>query len=244
MARTSVSIASGAFYIGAETISSQYFGGNILFDRDKLGETGTYDEKAAALNLGLIRYQGGNVTELFFDIADPEKTIEPDGHSGELLPLSDFLAYLNETGVKGSFVAPTVPFMDGLATGEMSVAEVRQQMRSFLKKLKKGEYGDASLIEHIEIGNEYYGYEKFYDWSAVEQYAEIAPLWAKEIRKVFGDDVNISVQGGANADDNAVFIEAFQGKGDLIDNVIYHSYPWELGQVYNHDTWKSWLWTQ
>ena len=87
MARTSVSIESGAYVDDAQAISEQFFGGNILFDRDKVGDAGTYDEKAAALNLNLVRYPGGNVTELYFDIADPDKTVEPDGHSGALLPL-------------------------------------------------------------------------------------------------------------------------------------------------------------
>ena len=241
MARASVSIQSGAFLSGAQTISAQYFGGNLLFDRDKLGENGTYDEKAEALNLGLIRYPGGNVTELFFDISDPDRTVEPDGHSGSLLPLSDYLGYLSDSGAKGALVVPTVPFMNGLATGGMKRKQVKAEIKSFLQDLKAGVYGDASNIEHIELGNEYYGYEKFYSWSAVEQYAKIAPIWAKEIRKVFGDDLNISVQGGVNAEDNAVFLKAFKNKGDLVDSVIYHSYPWDLGQVYSHDEWKSWL---
>ncbi len=241
MARTSVSIGSGVFSENAQEISTEFFGGNILFDRDRVGEAGTYDEKASALNLGLIRYPGGNVSELFFDIADPEKSVEVNGNSGRLMPLSDFLDYINDAGIKGSFVAPTVPFMDGLATGAMTIAEVRSEMRAFLTDLKAGVYGDASNIAHIEIGNEYYGYEKFFSWSAVEQYAEIAPIWAKEIREIFGDDLNISVQGGANFDDNAVFLEAFSGKGDLVDSVVYHSYPWNLEQVYNHDSLKGGL---
>ena len=60
-------------------------------------------------------------------------------------------------------------------------------------------FGDAANIAHFEIGNEYYGYEKFYDWSAPEQYAELAPLWAKELKAVFGDAAKVSVQGGVNA---------------------------------------------
>lgn len=239
MAQTSVSIRSGVFSENAQEISTEFFGGNILFDRDRVGENGTYDEKADALNLGLIRYPGGNVTEIFFDISDPEKTIEENGHSGSLMPLSEFLGYINDINVAGSFVAPTVPFMDGLATGEMTVAEVRSEIRAFLTQLKDGAYGDPSNIKHIEIGNEYYGYDQHFDWSAIEQYIEIAPIWAAEIRKVFGDDLNISVQGGINDADNDRLIEAFEDKGDLVDSVVFHSYPWNLGQVYSRDVWKT-----
>lgn len=239
MASTSVSIRSGVFSEDAQEISTQFFGGNMLFDRDRVGENGTYDEKAAALNLGLIRYPGGNVTELFFDLENPEKTVEEAGHSGSLMPLSEFLGYVGDIGAAAAFVAPTVPFMNALATGEMTVAEVRSEMRAFLTKLKAGVYGDASVIEHIEIGNEYYGYDKHFDWSAIDQYMEIAPIWAQEIRDVFGNDLNIGVQGGISRTENEMLIDTFRDKGDLVDTVIFHSYPWDLGQAYSRDRWKT-----
>ena len=44
MASTSVSIRSGVFREDAQEISTQFFGGNMLFDRDRVGENGTYDE--------------------------------------------------------------------------------------------------------------------------------------------------------------------------------------------------------
>ena len=241
MGATTVRVESGDYHQDAQKVSREFFGGNMLFDRDRVGENGTYDEKAAALNLGMIRYPGGNVSEIFFDISDPEKSVEANGHSGSLMPLSEFLDYVNGAGVSAAFVAPTVPFMDGLATGEMTIAEVRSEMRAFLTKLKAGVYGDATAIRHIEIGNEYYGYEKHFDWSAIDQYIEIAPIWAAEIRKVFGDDLQIAVQGGINRVENDRLVEAFEGKGDLVDTVIFHSYPWDLGQVYSHDAWKNGL---
>ncbi len=239
MASTSVSIRSGDFRKDSQEISTEFFGGNMLFDRDRVGENGTYDEKAAALNLGLIRYPGGNVTELFFDLENPEKTVEEAGHSGSLMPLSEFLGYVGDIGAAAAFVAPTVPFMNGLATGEMTVEEVRSEMRAFLTELKAGVYGDASVIKHIEIGNEYYGYDKHFDWSAIEQYLEIAPIWAEEIRDVFGNDLNIGVQGGISRAENDMLIETFQDKGDLVDTVIFHSYPWDLGQAYSRNNWKT-----
>ena len=241
MGATTVRVESGDYHQDAHKVSREFFGGNMLFDRDRVGENGTYDEKAAALNLGMIRYPGGNVSEIFFDISDPEKSVEANGHSGSLMPLSEFLDYVNGAGVSAAFVAPTVPFMDALATGEMTIAEVRSEMRAFLTKLKAGVYGDATAIRHIEIGNEYYGYEKHFDWSAIDQYIEIAPIWAAEIRKVFGDDLQIAVQGGINRVENDRLVEAFEGKGDLVDTVIFHSYPWDLGQVYSHDAWKNGL---
>ncbi len=239
MARTLVSIRSGVFSEDAQEISTEFFGGNMLFDRDRVGETGTYDEKAAALNLGLIRYPGGNVSEIFFDIANPDKTIEENGHSGTLMTLTEFIAYINDIDAAAAFVAPTVPFMDGLATGQMTVAEVKSEIRAFLTELKAGVYGDPSNIKHIEIGNEYYGYDKHFDWSAIDQYIEIAPIWAAEIRNVFGDDLNIGVQGGINRAQNEMLIETFKDKGDLVDSVIFHSYPWDLGQAYSRDVWKT-----
>lgn len=239
MASTSVSIRSGEFREDSQEISTEFFGGNMLFDRDRVGEDGTFDEKADALNLGLLRYPGGNVSELFFDIGNPEKTIEANGNSGTLMPLSEFLGYVGDIGAAAAFVAPTVPFMNGLATGEMTVAEVRSEMRAFLTELKAGVYGDPSVIKHIEIGNEYYGYDKHFDWSAIEQYMEIAPIWAEEIREVFGETLNIGVQGGITRTENDMLIDVFRDKGDLVDTVIFHSYPWDLGQAYSRDVWKT-----
>ena len=49
MVMTSVSIRSGAYREDAQEISTQFFGGNMLFDRDRVGENGTYDDLAAFL---------------------------------------------------------------------------------------------------------------------------------------------------------------------------------------------------
>jgi hypothetical protein len=41
MTRTLVSIRSGVFSEDAQEISTEFFDGNMLFDRDRVGETGT-----------------------------------------------------------------------------------------------------------------------------------------------------------------------------------------------------------
>ncbi|MEM7269026.1 MAG: calcium-binding protein, partial [Pseudomonadota bacterium] len=245
MAPASVSISSGRYAEGAETVSRSFFGGNMLFDRDKIGADGTYDEAAEALNLGLIRYPGGNVTEHYFDITNPNKTIEPDGHSGALMPLTEFLGYVEAEGYQASLVVPTVPYMDALWSGDMTKSAFKVEARSFLTKLKQGQYGDISNLELIEIGNEYYGYE-YYPWDAVTEYAKIARIWAEEIKGVFGTSVQVAVQGGTNHWDNATIQQAFAGRGDLVDTVIFHDYPWDLAQVYSHienksDLWNAWI---
>ena len=113
MTRTLVSIRSGVFSEDAQEISTEFFGGNMLFDRDRVGETGTYDEKAAALNLGLIRYPGGNVSEIFFDIANPDKTIEENGHSGTLMPsLNSLLTSMISTPPRPLSRRPCPSWMD------------------------------------------------------------------------------------------------------------------------------------
>ena len=109
MARKTIAVQSGVYADGGDKVDSAFFGGNFLFDRDKIGDEGTYDEKAEALNLGMLRYPDGTITEKFFDIRNPDEAIKPGAHGDDVMPLSEFIAHLNDVGTTASLVLPSLP---------------------------------------------------------------------------------------------------------------------------------------
>ncbi|MDG1211533.1 MAG: calcium-binding protein [Paracoccaceae bacterium] len=209
-------------------VSEQFFGGNFLFDRDRVGDGGTYDNKASSLAIDFFRYPGGAISEAYFDLKSPDLNhANPDV---DLLTLSDFVAYVESVDGTAALVLPSIRYMRALMDDEMTEAEVRKEFTDFLYKLKSGGFGDASVFTHFEIGNEYYAHRSN-DWNAAVEYADFAPIIAEEIRKVFGQSVKISVQAGINNRENKTILDAFLDKGDLVDAVSFHNYPWQLESV-------------
>lgn len=231
MERARVSVETGVW--AGPAVEKEFFGGNFLFDRDRTGEAGTFDEKADALDLGLLRYPGGTITERYFDLTDPDQIEKPGAHGDDVTPLSDFLAYAGDAGAPVSLVLPTIRYMDALRTGEMTEAEVRAELAAFLSELLDGRYGDAAAVEIFEIGNEYYDGAVNPDGDAMD-YGAIARIFAEEIRTVFGDAADIAAQAGRNAADNAAILDALGAADALIDRVVRHDHPWTLAQARQH----------
>lgn len=140
------------------TVSDDMFGGNFLIDRDRIGE-GTYDEAIQDLGLTNLRYPGGSVTEWFFDINDPDKTIgwDPDRQDWrELLPLSEFIADAASMNVGVTIVIPTGNLLGEGALGTRQPLETAyEDVKTFVYDLISGAYGGAEIAA-LEIGNEYW----------------------------------------------------------------------------------------
>ncbi len=137
------------------------FGANILANRDQLGEDGTYDEAADALGVTHIRYPGGSLTEDFFDISDPDKTVAVDPDTGkevELLPYSEFMEYAEANDIDVTIVLPTRNFLseETDADGHRYADIDEDALRGFIQDTLNGEYGEPT-IRAFEIGNEYWG---------------------------------------------------------------------------------------
>ena len=205
-----------------------FFGGNLLFDRDRVGEAGTFDEKAEALNIDFFRYPGGAISEAYFDLNNPDATSA--GADVELLGLSDFVAYVGRVSGSASLVLPSIRYMDALADDRSSVEEVREELSRFLADLRSGLYGDASIFSHIEIGNEYYAHRSG-NWDVAHEYAGYAWIAAEEVRKVFGDEIKICIQSGVTQRENNLILDAFEGADSNVDAAAFHEYPWRLETI-------------
>ncbi len=144
----------------ATTYTTDHFGANILSTRDRLGDAGTYDEAVDRLGVGTIRYPGGSLTERYFDITDPDQEMTQHyltGADQPLLPMSDFMAFAEETGRAVLIVLPTRTQLSQQAdsNGDRFAVIDEDALRTFLQDTLDGVYG-SPRIAGFEIGNEYW----------------------------------------------------------------------------------------
>ncbi|MEM7544632.1 MAG: calcium-binding protein [Pseudomonadota bacterium] len=219
-------------------MAATFFGGNFLFDRDTVD--GTFDAKADALNLNLLRYPGGGIAEDYFRLADPDRRFVEQPGREEVVPLSEFVAYAKQADVEYSIVVPTLNYIADIKQGIMSMDDAVDELRHFIRELNAGTYGD-NMPTLLEIGNEYYTMKGVPQSQASEFYAEIAVEFVKLLTEELPLSTKIAIQAGANQGENDIILEhvlaeslASSDPSDLrIDTVIVHSYPWTLDQTYD-----------
>lgn len=143
--------------LGGLLVSESLFGGNFLFNRDRLN--GTFPDKSSELGLTGYRYPGGSITESLFDIRNPDKTstVNPRGEIETLVPLSEFMDYAAEAQRPVTIVIPTRTVLTegSLGNRDVDLAEI-QAIKSFVVDVLGGKYGTASIYA-FEVGNEYWG---------------------------------------------------------------------------------------
>ncbi|MGR3593963.1 MAG: calcium-binding protein [Limimaricola soesokkakensis] len=139
-------------------VSKDLFGGNFLFDRDRLGASGTFDDVAARANVENVRFPGGTITEKYFDLRDPDRATVIDVETGrtvELLRLSEFLERVGSSNMGASIVIPTNSLLVGEIGDRHPRSNAYEIVREFVSDLLAGRYGDTP-IKCLEIGNEYW----------------------------------------------------------------------------------------
>lgn len=226
-------LSSGDRSSGGRTVVEEFFGGNFLFDRDRVGEDGTFDEKAAALDIDFIRYPGGAIAEESFSLLWPDRTQDPSMGGKPLMPLSEFVSYVTDIDAEFSLVVPTKKYMQGLLSGDMTGNQIRQEIRQFAERLAEGKFGDK-LPKIIEVGNEFYTFEGADGVLEAKLYARVAKIFAQEIRAELGGSVEIGIQGGTTIYANDAIADHFADSDRLVDKVIYHSYPWTVDEIWTH----------
>ena len=150
-----------ALHAASGVVGPQMFGGNMLFDRDRVAEGGTYALAAEQLGLTALRFPGGTITETMFDIRNPEavRAIDPvTGRERSLMPLSEYLAWAGEAGLAPLLVLPTAPaLLEGAHGARVPDPEYLADLRGFVRDVLAGRYG-ATDIHSFMIGNEYWGW--------------------------------------------------------------------------------------
>jgi hypothetical protein len=178
---------SAPFLVGEEITPNQ-LGVNFNFTQDV--SSGTFGSRADYIGTDVIRYPGGNVTELYFNPGDPNNPIAfiQDGQGGiiqeEVEPLDVFLDYLNDSGNAGLFVLPTSRYIDGptrfgLKTEDVIDAQSEIEIRAYVRQILESE----AKVVGFEIGNE------FNIWAGidVEVYGRVASEIAVAIKAEIDD---------------------------------------------------------
>ncbi|MFN4201853.1 MAG: calcium-binding protein [Tabrizicola sp.] len=156
-----------AFTYGSDAISHNLFGANFLFNRDG-GQTAgsisnTYDAFAREVNLPTIRYPGGTMTEVNFDLANPNSTQQNFLGIGiqkePTVGFSTAVEYAASLGASVTVVLPTYRFLstEPDSGGFRTInASLEGDLRSFIRYSIAEAASKGSSIAAFEIGNEWW----------------------------------------------------------------------------------------
>lgn len=221
--------------IDPNIISSDLFGGNILATRDKVGESGTFDDVANDLGVDTIRYPGGSLTEQSFDLTDPDKGTSFNG--GYFLKYTDFMTYAEAENKSVTIVIPTKDYLTEAIdkNGERFANIDEATVRQFVKDTLDGKYGSPQ-IKAFEIGNEYWGSGEM---SSVE-YGRVSSEMAVIIRDEIDShphydssffNIDIVVQMGNNYGEGRLS-DFYSGSTSDVLNQLSQDYDYTFGSEF------------
>lgn len=226
MESAAITVYSGSEYTVSDEITGDFYGGNFLFTKDIVD--GTFGEKVDYLNINLLRFPGGEMTERYFDVNNPDNI--PAGESHETL--TDFLSFAGENSITPVIVVPIKKYIkDGIP-----IEQAALEIFNFVQRVTSGEFGDVK-IDTFEIGNEY-NIDELQVTGA--EYGAYAAAFALAIKAASAYDVDVAVQGGSHwgqeqiaIDDNNQILQAFTDAGalDAVDTIVFHTYPKDFNDV-------------
>ncbi|WP_181893017.1 calcium-binding protein [Falsiruegeria mediterranea] len=189
-------------------VTNSHFGTNLLIHADRVSDTSdtVYEDLVNVVQNNIIRYPGGTVTEQFFDPANPDATLGTDyldsSNEKELTPLSDVIAYAEETGAELVIVVPTWRYFDATQGDKISGAS-KLEIRTFVTAvMENAKVADGTVkIAGFEIGNEWY--QDNFNWSDID-FGKLAGKIAQEIES------GIDAAQTSAAQDPMIFMQASQ----------------------------------
>lgn len=99
----------------SDPATKDLFGANFLFTRDGGRATSdvseAYQEFAREVGISTLRYPGGTMSEVLFDLNDPNSRGEYDSGGKGTVPLSGFLEYAASIEASATIVVPTYRFL-------------------------------------------------------------------------------------------------------------------------------------
>jgi len=226
MGNAVVTVYSGSGYAISDEITGDFYGGNFLFTTDR--SDGTFAGKAEYLNINLLRFPGGEMTERHFDVNNPDAI--PEGESRETL--TDYLSFVGENDITPVIVIPIKKYIkDGI-----SIEEAAAEIFNFVQRVTNGEFGNVT-IDTFEIGNEY-NIDILQVTGA--EYGAYAAAFALAIKAASVYEVDVAVQAGSHwgwqeigVADNVEIMDAFIAAGalDAVDILSFHTYPRDFSDV-------------
>lgn len=189
-----MSIVIGAPVPTSFVISESLFGGNNLFLHNLLSGSGaSFSAASELLNLTGLRFPGGTMTELNFDIENPDGPPLLRADIDRYVGITEFLTYASTQGQSPTIVLPTEKIYLGSPNGESSLP--RQIDDSYVQKILHYvrnliTHGDSSAeslpdcqIESFEIGNEYWGSGNM----TAKEYGQLVNVLIPKILDVFDE---------------------------------------------------------
>lgn len=229
MGNAAITVYSGAEYTVSDEITGDFYGGNFLFTKDLVD--GTFGKKVDYLNINLLRFPGGEMTERYFDVNNPDSI--PVGESRETL--TDFLSFVGENSITPVIVVPIKKYIkDGIP-----IEQAALEISNFVQRVTNGEFGDVK-VDTFEIGNEYNIGELQVTGA---EYGAYAAAFALAIKAASVYDVDVAVQAGSHwgteliaIHDNNQILDAFVDAGalDAVDEIVFHTYPKDFDDVDDH----------
>lgn len=251
----------------SDGISSSVFGAEFLGWETELNFTTRQSEVGAHH----IRWPGGIVAEDGIDVDGDgardvvydlsyENVMSWNRHNGQMREgLSDVLGMANENEMSFSMLLPTSRYVQDIIdlSYEMEIPDARDlvladlynEVLSFVHRLLNGEYGPIPEDFTFEVGSEYYATEVWRNNSGPDGYSELpyefglvfATISSAVSDALDGSDqeIHIAVQSGrfqsdddgvlnidGQASDNDYFIQAFTDLDalDTVEALIYHRY--------------------
>ena len=178
-------------------VADALFGANMLSHAN--GDHGVvstdYRDAYVALDAAGVRYPGGTVTELYFDLTAPN-TRHPDIPEDRYISMDAAIDFANEYAAPMTFVLPTRVFIDtelpvsGVPRGFL--ADTLDDLADFIRDLY-AVHGDQMPIDAFQIGNEYWGAAAL----TAAEYAIVADAVTLVLADTFADlgvDPDILVQ--------------------------------------------------
>ncbi|MFK7941968.1 MAG: hypothetical protein AB8B85_03505, partial [Paracoccaceae bacterium] len=234
---------SGTLLTGA-SVHDGYFGGNYLFNRVAFNEHiggGAFDETAAHIGLGHLRYPGGTIAETQFDLGNPDSRVQAtnlvtgaaitNSNQHALTPLSDFIAAAAAARMSVTIVLPTAQYRDAIFQGGSARSDAEAEIKAFIADLMAR--SGAGWVELLEIGNEFASIGL-----TPAEYGVIAKhmvQWVAEaLADAPGQDPDIAIQVSSRAarqDQTSTILSQLTPDARAeVDAVVLHNYrptPWQ-----------------
>jgi hypothetical protein len=205
-------------------------GANYLATRDLLA--GTFGPRAESLDITLLRWPGGTLTEEWEDFLNAyiiDADIRNWDHFENNAPwsLQNFLSWTSERDIVPTMVLPTKRYIN--QDGSIDHDRAGRELGAFVREVTSGRFGDHP-VEIWEIGNEFmWGDFKISE----ETYAELASTLIPVLRDAAQYPIKLGVQAGRLGDGRIPRVAAgftAQERDDvdfLIDHIYARNYDWD-----------------
>ncbi|MFD3191519.1 calcium-binding protein, partial [Sedimentitalea sp. HM32M-2] len=192
-------------------VTPEHFGSNVVtkYDEEFTKADSVLSSITKEIGVSTLRYPGGAVTELLFDMAAPNRSVSHVNPDETLVPMDDFFRVAGEKDMNVTMVLPTRMAFEDIAGAAMikgtygQRSEVSQTYLDTLLELVETTVAEARKngieITGFEIGNEFWASGQM----TATEYGRVAGVVAVAVQdklKALGEpDIDIILQSHSSA---------------------------------------------